>query len=178
VNNEWENTLNQLSKELCCNKTKALNTAGDIDLLCRLMEALKIDIISTSLEQQRKSIARNRGLALSTGNNQIVQASIAIGIFSAIWGGFIGKDVDSVLNAGTAGVDGLMRGLGETKWYASITDRLVIAPQDEINHSGIWVTLENISAVLGQLKKRAIAGEHLGSFGDIINRLKQSLNKK
>ncbi|MDD5510334.1 MAG: hypothetical protein PHI12_05975 [Dehalococcoidales bacterium] len=179
MNNGWEDTVKKVSGELCYNRTKALNTAGDFDLLCRLMEALKIDIISTGLERQRKSMARNRGITLIDSNNPIIQTSMAIvGIGSAIWGGFIGKDVDSAFNAGTAGVDGLIQGLGETKWYVSLTNNLVIAPQDAINQNGIWVSLERINAVLEQLKKRAIAGEQLGGFSNIINRLKQSFNRK
>jgi len=44
---------------------------------------------------------------------EAMQAGLAVGIGSAIWGGLLNKDAFSALNAGIAGFDGLVQGLGE-----------------------------------------------------------------
>jgi len=171
MKSSWVETITHLKKELSSSTDAALTVARNLDVLSREAESLKIDIIMDSLKRQRESEARQRGLTSFTQDKRTLPAGLAIGIGSAILGGLIGKDLYSALHAGFAGVDGLIRGLGETRWYVSITGRLVVAPQDRINPQVIWVTWQSVVAALENLKKKALAGEKVGGFGSVVNKL-------
>lgn len=169
----WEETVIYLKQEISSTRDVALATTRNIDVLRREIECLKIDIIKNNLEENRKSEARQRGFPLLTKDKRTMQAGLAVGIGSAIFGGLLNKDAYSALNAGIAGVDGLIRGLGETRWYVSLTNKIVVAPQDRINPQVNWVTWESITAALEKLKRKALAGERLGDFDSIVNKLRQ-----
>jgi hypothetical protein len=137
------------------------------------MESLKIDIIKNCLEEQRRSGARQRGFPLLAKDKQTMQIGLAVGIGSAIWGGLLNKDAFSALNAGIAGFDGLVRGLGETRWYVSLANKIVVAPEDRIRPRVNWVTWGSITAALEKLKREALSGESLGNFDSVLMKLRQ-----
>jgi len=169
----WEETVIHLKQDLSSIEDVALATARNIDVLRREIESLKIDIIKNNLEEQRKSEARQRGLSLLNKDRRAMQAGLAVGIGSAIWGGLLNKDAFSALNAGIAGFDGLIQGLGETRWYVSLTNKMVVAPQDRINPQVNWVTWGSITTALEKLKREALSGERLGNFDSVLMKLRQ-----
>ena len=178
MKSSWEDTVTRLKQELSSTRDMVLATARNLDVLRREEESLKIDIIKNNLEGQRESGARQRGLTLFTKDRRTVQASLAIGIGSAILGGVLNKDAYSALNAGIAGVDGLIRGLGEARWYVSLNDKISVVPQEQINTRGNWISWENMVAYLQLIKKKALAGERLGSFDDIITTIRHRYQPK
>jgi len=173
LKSSWEETITRLKQELSFTRDVALATARNIDVLGREIESLKIDIIKNNLEEQRKSEARQRGLSSLTKDKRAIQAGLAVGIGSAIWGGLLNKDAFSALNTGIAGFDGLVRGLGETRWYVSLANKIVVAPEDRIRPRVNWVTWGSITAALEKLKREALSGERLGNFDSVLMKLRQ-----
>ncbi|MDD5511184.1 MAG: hypothetical protein PHI12_10295 [Dehalococcoidales bacterium] len=169
----WENAVTHLRQELVSSRDKAVSVASNLDMLSREAECLKIDIILHDLKTQQQSEERQRGLASITQDKRTLPAGLAIGIGSAILGGLIGRDLYSALHAGVAGVDGLIRGLGETRWYVSLTGRLVVVPEDRLNPEVIWMPWKRVVAGLEKLKKRASAGERMGGLSSITDNLRK-----
>jgi len=169
----WEETVIHLKRELSSTRDVALATTRNIDVLRKEMESLKIDIIKNCLEEQRRSGARQRGLPLLAKDKQTVQIGLAVGIGSAIFGGLLNKDPFSALSAGLAGFDGLVRGLGETKWYVSLTNKITVAPKEKLSPQVNWVTWESIAVALENLKRKARGGERLGDFDSVLTKLRE-----
>ncbi len=167
-----ETTLNRLKRELSSTRDRAQASTGKLDALRREIESFKIDFINNNLEQQRRSIARQRGFSLLARDKRTTQAGLAVGIGSAIFGGLLGKDASSALSSAVAGFDGLVRGLGESIWYVSLSNRIKVAPQDYVGQNEGWVTWASVMTALERLKKEASAGEELSSLDSIIRRLK------
>lgn len=169
----WEETVIYLKQEISSTRDVALATTRNIDVLRREIECLKIDIIKNNLEENRKSEARQRGFPLLTKDKRTMQAGLAVGIGSAIFGGLLNKDPFSALSAGLAGFDGLVRGLGETKWYVSLTNKITVAPKERISPQVNWVTWESITGALENLKRKARGGERLGDFDSVLIKLRK-----
>ena len=169
----WEETVIHLKQELSSTRDVALATTRNIDVLRKEMESLKIDIIKNCLEEQRRSGARQRGLPLLAKDKQTMQIGLAVGIGSAIFGGLLNKDPFSALSAGLAGLDGLVQGLGGTRWYVSLTNKITVAPKERISPQVNWVTWESIAGALENLKRKARGGERLGDFDSVLIKLRK-----
>jgi len=169
----WEETVIHLKPELSSTRDVALATTRNIDVLRKETESLKIDIIKNCLEEQRRSGARQRGPPLLAKDKQTMQIGLAVGIGSAIFGGLLNKDPFSALSAGLAGLDGLVQGLGETRWYVSLTKKITVAPKERLSPQVNWVTWGSIAGALENLKRKARGGERLGDFDSVLIKLRK-----
>ena len=164
----WEAKLSDMKQELASIKNRAVTVTGKTELLIRELESLKPDIIKKCLEDQRRILARQRGISAFAGDERAKRLGFGIGILSAVFGGLLSKDPIIALNAGMSGFDGLVCELGETKWYVTLSDKISVVPQGEINVKGNRVSWEDVMSDLESMKKHALAGERLGSLNDIV----------
>ena len=171
----WEEKLFSLNQELASMKNQVLTVNGTLELTIREMESLKPDIITKCLEDRRRMLARQRGFHTFLQRKEAMQVGLAIGIGSAVLGGLLSKDPVSALNAGVSGFDGLVQGLGGTRWCVSLDHRLLVASEYETKGQVNWVPWENITAVLKKLKGKASAGEKLGSLDVILKKIKAEI---
>ena len=169
----WNQTLVNLDKELASTKDRAEEISNRFEMLAREAESLKIGFLQYSLEKQRKSMARCRGIVSLNRDRRKIRTTLGIADGGFIRGGLIAKDKYAALSAGLSGLNRALEGFGESKWAVSLEKEMVIAPQDSIPSKGTWVTLESLKGVIKDLKEKALQGEQLGTLDDVINRLKQ-----
>ena len=173
----WNQTLVNLEKELVSIKNRAEEISNRFELLVREAESSKIELLQYSLEKQRESVARRRGIMSLNRDKKKIEASLGIAAGGFILGGLIAKDKYAAMSAGLSGLDGALEGFGETKWAVSLGKKMVIAPHDSIPSKGTWVTLESLKGAIEDLKEKASQGEQLGTLDNVIYRLKQSRRK-
>jgi len=172
LKSNWEEKVFSLKQELASMKNQALTITGKLELIIREMESLKPDIVRKYLEDQRAILVRQRGFNTILKHNDAMKAGMAIGIGSAILGGLLSKDPILALNAGMSGFDGLIQGLGETRWCVSLDSRLLVASDNGTKPRMNWVPWESITLALEELKKKAAIGEKIGNLGSIIKKLR------
>ena len=173
-----EERLLSLKQELASINNQAITVTGEIKLMVREMESLKPDVIRKRIEDQRKILARQRGFSAFAGDERAKRLGLVIGIGGAFLGGLLSKDPVIALNAGISGFDGLVRGMGETKWYIDLNERISVVPQEKMNARGNCISWENMMADLESMKKNALVGERLGSFDNIITTIRHRYQPK
>ena len=163
--------LEHLRQELNLTEVKAREIGSRFEVLCRETESMKVDALQNYLEEQRKSAARDRGIASLIKDRKRVRDSLLIAAGSFILGGLLTRDKFGALTAGMSGFDGMVQGLGETKWCVLLGKKISIVPEETISLQATWITLDSFFKSLEELKKRAMAGEKLGNLEDIISEL-------
>jgi hypothetical protein len=176
-NDKWAQTIADLKKELACIESSSQGVAERFEILQREAESLKIEFLKYSLEKQRKAVARQRGFTVLIKGRKKMGTGLAVTASASILGGLIAKDKDAALNAGLSGFNGVLQGLGETRWAVSLQKGLVIVSYSAIPARGTWVTLESLIAAIHDLKTETLRGKRLGTLDNIIQRLQQSKGK-
>ena len=175
--NKWAKTIVDLKKELGYVESSSQGVGRRYEILQREAESLKVEFLEYSLEKQKKTVARQRGLALLIRDRKKVGTGLAVTAGALILWGLIAKDKDAALNAGLSGFNGVLQGFGETRWAVSLQKELVIVPYNAIPAKGTWVTFESLIAAIHELKTEALQGKRLGTLDNIIQRLQQSKGK-
>jgi len=165
--------LEHLRQELTLTEAEAKEIGSHFEVLRRETESMKIDVIQNYLEEQRKSAARDRGIASLIKDRKRVRDSLLVAAGSFILGGLLTRDKFGAVTAGMSGFDGLVQGLGQTRWYVLLDNKIIVAPEDGVNPAADWVTWENLTAALVKLKRKALAGEKLGDLDNIISKLRR-----
>ncbi len=167
----WETTIKCLGQQLASIENRALAASARFEELRRQAEFTKIQSLTYQLEARRKFLTQNRGFtSLIKNPNNLPSAGLwAVGLtvltrmFTKDW-----------LNAGVRGVNGALRGLGETEWFVCLGQNLAVAPLDSIRQEGGWVTWDSLKTALRELEELAKNGAHLGNLDNIIYKLKKS----
>jgi len=71
-----------------------------------------------------------------------------------------------------SGFDGMVQGLGESKWCVLLGKKISVVPEETISPQVTWVTLASFYNTMEELKKRSLVGEKLGNLDDFISKLK------
>jgi hypothetical protein len=169
----WEENLSKLKHELGSIREQASAVIEDIESLIREMEWFKPAYVLKRLEYQREVIARMRGFGIVWHDEQARRLSWLVGLSSAAIGGLISRDPVVALNAGMSGFDGLVRGLGGTRWYVSLGERLLVASEEGAKPRMNWAPWESVTLTLEELKKKALTGEKIGSLNNIVEKLRE-----
>lgn len=166
--------LEHLRQELNLTEVKAREIGSRFEVLCRETESMKIDALQGYLEEQRKSAARDRGIASLVKDRRKVRDSLLVAAGGFIIGGLLTRDKFGALTAGMSGFDGMVQGLGESKWCVLLGKKIRVVPEEMISPQVTRITLDTFFKSLEELKKRAMAGEKLGNLEDVISKLKKN----
>ncbi|MBM4462362.1 MAG: hypothetical protein FJ012_03360 [Chloroflexi bacterium] len=170
----WNQILVNLKNELASMKGRAEEISNRFETLTRQAELLKIELLEHSLEEQRRSEARRRGMVSLIRGKKNIGTTLAVGLGGLILGGLVTRDKYVALNTGMSALDGMLQGYGATQWAVSLGKEIVVTSKDELPSKGTWVTLESLKKAIEDLKREASEGQQLGSFDNVIHRLKQS----
>jgi hypothetical protein len=163
--------LEHLRQELNLTEVKAREIGSRFEVLCRDTESMKVDALQNYLEEQRKSAARDRGIASLIKDRKRVRDSLLVAAGGFILGGLLTRDKLEALTAGMSGFDGMVQGLGESKWCVLLGKKISVVPEETISPQVIWITLASFYKTTEELKKRSLAGEKLGNLDDVISNL-------
>ncbi len=169
----WEENLSNLKNELGSVREQASALIKDIESLMREMEWIKPAYVLKRLGYQREVIERMRGFGVVWHYEQVRRLSWLIGLGSAAIGGLVSRDPVMALNAGMSGFDGLIRGLGGTRWYVSLDERLLVVSEDEAKPRMNCAPWESVTLELEELKKKALTGEKIGNLDSIVEKLRE-----
>ena len=165
-------TLDSLKKKLGSIESRAKMISTQFEMLRREAESFKIECLQHYLEEQRKDIARSRGLISLVRDKKRIRDSLLMAAGGFILGGLLTSDKFEALTAGMSGFNGMVQGFGECKWCVILGKEISIVPAEMISPEVTWTTLDSFYKTMEELKKRALAGEKLGSLDDVINKLK------
>ncbi len=166
--------LEHLRQELILTEVKAREIGNRFEVLRRETECMKVDALQNYLEEQRKSAARDRGIASLIKDRKRVGDSLLVAAGSFILGGLLTRDKFVAVTAGMSGFDGMVQGFGESKWLVLLGKRILVVPEETISSqlTGVtWLTLDSFYKTIEELKKRALSGENLGNLDDVISKL-------
>jgi hypothetical protein len=169
----WNQTLVNLKNELASIKGKAEEISDRFPTLAREAESLKIELLEHSLEKQRRSVARRRGVVSLTRDKKKIGTTLAMGVGGLILDGLITKDKYSALNTGLSVLDHALQAYGATEYAVSLGKEIVVTSKDELPSKGTWVTLESLKKAVEGLKAEASGGQQLGDLNNVIHRLEQ-----
>jgi len=172
-----EETLNELGQELTLIQSKAKEISIGFGTLRKEAQSLKMGFLLHHLEEERRSLARSRGVVSLMRNKKNLWLSLGTAMAGAIFEGAITRDKLGALAGGTATFDATLRGLGETKCAVALGKRIVVRPESEISSGNTWVTWQSLREAMENLKHRALAGEELGDLDSVISKLKQGGRK-
>ena len=167
--------LEHLRQELILTEVKAREIGSRFEVLRRETESIKVDALQNYLEEQRKSAARDRGIASLIKDRKRVRDSLLVAAGSFILGGLLTRDKFGAVTAGMSGFDGIVQGFGESKWCVLLGKKISVVPEEMIFPQVTWITLASFHKTMEELKKRALAGENLGNLDDFISKLKKKL---
>jgi len=165
--------LEYLRLELASTKVKAREIGSRFEALRRETESMKVDALQNYLEEQRKSTARDRGIASLIRDRKRVRDSLLVAAGGFILGGLLTRDKLEAVTAGMSGFDGMVQGYGESKWCVLLGKKISVVPEETISPQATWITLASFYKTMEELKKRALAGEKLGNLDDVISKLKK-----
>lgn len=166
--------LEHLRQELNLTEVKARETGSRFEALRRETESIKVDALQNYLEEQRKSTARDRGIASLIEDRRRVRDSLLVAAGGFILGGLLTRDKFRTLNAGMSGFNGMVQGYGESKWCVLLGKKISVVPEEMISPQVTWITLASFYKTMEGLKRKALTGEKLGTFDDIIAKLKKN----
>jgi hypothetical protein len=127
--------------------------------------------LQNDIEEQRKSTARDRGISYLIKDRKRVRDSLFFAGIGFILGGLLTRDKYGAVTAGMSGFDGMVQGYGESKWCVILGKKISTVPEEMISPQVTWITLASFYKMMGELKKRALAGKKLGNLDDIIAKL-------
>ena len=97
--------------------------------------------------------------------------SLLITVGSFILGGLLTRDKFGALSAGMSGFDGVVQGVGASKWYVLLGKKITVVPEEMIFPQATGIAFDSFCRMLEELKRRAFAGEKLGNLDDVVSRL-------
>ena len=168
---ELNETLEHLRHELASTSAKAKDITGRLNILRREAESLKIHAFQYYVEEQRKSIARDRGIISLINDKKKVRNSLLMAAGGFVIGGLVTKDKFTALSAGMSGFDGMIQGFGEGKWCILLGKKISIVPEESIPTQVTRLPLLSFDEMMEEFKKRALDGGRMGNLDDVISRL-------
>ena len=171
--NNWEQTLDELKQEIASIKSRSGTFSTKFEEVRRQAESLKIAFLNHRLEAQRRSLARTRGYMSIMRDGKRLGASLGAAAAGLIFGGIITRDKFAALHTGMSAFDGALQGLGQTRWFVSLSKKIAVAPENSLSPEGIWVTWESLNRAMKGLKDKAVVGEKLGNLDNVIFKLKR-----
>ncbi len=163
--------LEHLRQELTLTEVKAKEIGDRLEILRRETESIKVDALQDHLEEQKKSAAHDRGISSLFKDRRRVRDSLLVAAGGFILGGLLTRDKFEALSAGMSGFDGMVQGLGGSKWRVLLGKKISVVPEETISPQVTWITLASFYKTMEELRKRALWGEKLGSLDDIISKL-------
>ncbi len=173
---ELNETLEHLRHELASTSARAKYITGRINILSREAESLKIDAFQYCAEEQRKSIARDRGIFSLINDRRKVRNSLLMAAGSFVIGGLVTRDKFTALSAGMSGFDGMIQGFGEGKWCILLGKKISVVPEESITTQVTRLPLLSFNEMMEEFKKRALDGGRMGNLDDVISRLARKRN--
>lgn len=178
---DWRQALDELKKDLVSVEARANNVSKELPGLCRSMESLKLDILESKLERERRRVARVRGFT-AIGKDK---KKLGIGLGAALAGMFVmaalhddhdeapNRDNVAALGSGIRVLDSCLQGFGSADWAVSMDEAMLVVPADQTVSGRLWVSWQDLVAAIRNLRTKAMAGQHLGGMDAIIFELKK-----
>ena len=163
--------LEHLRQELILTEAKAREIGSRFEILRRETESTKIDALQDYVEEQKKSAARDRGIASLIKDRKRVRDSLIFAAGSFVFGGLVTRNKYRALAAGMSGLEGMVQGFGETRWCVLLGKKISVVPEGTISTNVPWITLASFYRATEELKRRALAGEKLGNLNEVISKL-------
>ncbi len=167
--NDWSEAVDDLREKLVAVERRANHVAVQLPPLCRILGSLKVDIVKSKLEKERRHVARVRGVAALQQDERKLGISLGLGVAGLVFGGILGQDGHSALGA----LDASLQKFGKSPWAVSLDREMLVVPRDQITAGQVWVTWESFSEAMENLRKKTLAGEQLGDLEAIISELTQ-----
>lgn len=171
--NDWKKVLEELKENLLDIERRANNVSGQLNLLCKISESLKMDILKSKLEKERRHLAQGRGFTALRKNKAALGISLGAAVARMFIGRALGGNKNSALDGGLRAFDASLQDFGETQWAVSLDRKMLVMPRDQIIAGRSWVTWESFMEALQKLRQNAFAGQQLGKLEAIISVLKQ-----
>jgi hypothetical protein len=169
-----DEVLANLRQELTAAEIRATETTSRFKTLWRVSESLKIDVLQSYLEERRKSQARDKGIASLIKDRKKFRDSLLLAAGSFVLGGLLTRDKFGAITAGMSGFDGMVQGLGESKWYVILGKKISVIPEETISPKVMVIAFDSFDKMTEELKKKALAGEKLGNLDDVISLLEKN----
>jgi len=163
--------MEDLRQEVGLTEVISKEISGQLELMVREMECLKIDVLRNYLEEQKNSAARDKGITYLIKDRKRVRNSLLLAAGSFVLGGLLTRDTFGALAAGMSGFDGMVRGFGESKWCVLLGKKISVVPEETISLEATWITLASFHKTMKELKRRALAGDKLGNLDNVISKL-------
>ena len=145
--------LKHLRQGLTLTEAEDKEIGSHFEALRRETESMKIDALYNYLEEQRKFTARDRGIASLIKDRKRVRDGLLVAGGGFILGGLLTRDKFGALTAGMSGFDGMVQGLGESKWCVLLGKKISVMPEETISPQVTWVTLASFYDTMEELKK-------------------------
>lgn len=187
--NDWRKALGELKEDLVSVKGRADKVSKQLPGLSKIFESLKIDILTSKLEKERRQLARVRGFTAFNKDKKKLGISLVGGLIGMVimaalnndhdeapnrdHGGASNTNNDIALSGGMRVFDSCLQGFGKSKWAVSLDRAMLVVPRDQIVHGRLWVPWESFIAASRNLRAKALAGQHLGDLDAIISELKK-----
>ena len=163
--------LKHLRQEFTLTEAEAKKIGSHFEILRRETESVKVDALHNYLEEQKESAARDKGIVSLIKNRKRIRDSLLVAAGSFVIGGLLTRDKFGALTAGMSGLDGMVQGLGESKWCVVLGKKISVVPEEMISPQVTRITLDGFYKAMERLKKRALAGEKLGNLDNVISKL-------
>jgi len=163
--------LEHLRQELTITEVKAREIGNRFEILRREIESIKVVALQNHVDEQRKSSAFDRGFTSLIKDRERVRYSSIAAAGGIILGGLLARDSLRAVTGGISGFSSMVQVLGDSKWCVLLGKKISVVPEEAVPPQAIWISLDNFYRVMEELKKRALAGERLGSLDGVIAKL-------
>ncbi len=171
--NHLAKALDEIREDLTTAERQANDIAGRLPALRRTWEALKIDILKSTLMKKQRDVARLRGITALKQDKRKIGIGLGLGVAAALLGGVLTKNKYSAASTGLRTVDAFTQGLGQSQWAVSLDRKMLVVPRDRVATGRSWVTLDSLTEAMERLREKALAGEKIGDLEAIVSELRQ-----
>jgi len=154
---DWSKALDELRENLVTVERKANDLLLQLPALCKILESLKVDILKSKLEKERRHAARVQGVAAIKQDKGKLGMSLGLGVAGLVLGGALSRDSNFALSTGLGAFDATLQQFGKSLWTVSLDRTTLVVPRDQITAGRFWVTWESLNKAMEKLQKSAYA---------------------
>jgi len=170
---DWAKAFDELRESLVTVERKANYLSVQLPNLRNTLESLKVDIIRSKLEQERRRVARVRGVTVLKQHKRYLGLSLGLGIAGLVLGRALSGDNDLALSTGLGAFDTALQHFGKSVWAVSLDRTMLVVPRDQTTAGRFWVTWESLNEAMEKLQEGTVAGKRLGDLEAIVSELKR-----
>ena len=170
----WDKRVNDFRQEVTQIRHRASLSSSNFLVLKRQADCCKVRFLTHQLEVKRRSLAHNRGVASVVKDGKGLPAVLGFAVAASIVTGIISQDKRAAATAGLSGLNGALRGIGETDWAVCLDRQLTVMPRNNIATGRVWFTWDSVIKALNELAQASQNGAHLGTLDAVISEVLRS----